>query len=166
MDAFLSDWRPPAPSLDSEGALRLWLWEVHVTSKLPDAVPLDPPTPSTHSTHGVHVLLFCKTLEGASVTILVDDWRPWMRVLSRTAQSASTLLQPLLPKLKRGEWGPVLKVTAEDPKRKLYGWEPDASLGSRTFSSARLTLANLYAASQVEEVLRAASDAEGNALWP
>ena len=166
MEDFLSDWRAPPPAPQADGSMRLWLWEVHVTSKLPDAVPLEPPTPSSHATHGVFVLLFCKTLEGASVTLVVDDWRPWVRVLSRTSKSAAALLQPLLPSLKRGEWGPVIRVTAEEPKRKLYGWEPDASLGSRTFSSVRLTLANLYAANQVEETLRGAVDGEGNALWP
>jgi DNA polymerase elongation subunit (family B) len=57
-------------------------------------------------------------------------------------------------------------MTQEEPKRKLYGWEPDATLASRTFPSARLTLANLYAADQVKEILRGATDTEGQPLWP
>ena len=88
MDTFLADWQAPPPSLEDDGSLPLWLWEVHVTSKLPEEVPLAPPTASSHTTHGVFVVLFCKTVQGASVTLIVDDWRPWMRVLSRTNKEA------------------------------------------------------------------------------
>ena len=166
MESFLADWQPSAPKLEDDGTLRLWLWEVHVTSKLPEEVPVHPPTASSHTTHGVFVILFCKTALGASVTLIIEDWRPWIRVLSRTNKEAVTLLSPLMSKLRRGDWGPVLRMTQEEPKRKLYGWEPDATLASRTFSSARLTLANLYAADAVKDILRAEHDTEGQPLWP
>lgn len=163
VSSFLHEWAPPSPVV-TDGRLRLWLWEVHVTSKLPDEVVLHPPTSTSHVTHGVFVLLFCKTKQGASVTVIVDDWRPWLRVLSRTSKEAVTLLSPLMRDLRRGDRGPVLRMIQEEPKRKLYGWEPDAALASRTFPSARLVLSSLYAAESVVTTLNSAVDSEGTPL--
>jgi DNA polymerase elongation subunit (family B) len=164
MEGFLHSWQPPLPRAEVDGRLKLWLWEVHVTHKLPEEVDVRaPPTRTSHTTDGVFVILFCKTLEGASVTLIVEDWRPWMRVLSRGSKDVASLLSPHLAGLRRG---PVQRMVSEDPKRKLYGWEPDEHLASRTFSSVRLVMKTLYGMDRVQTTLEHALDGEGRPLLP
>jgi hypothetical protein len=89
----------------------LFIWELNVLSKLPGRE------------NGVYVVLFCKNAAGEAVTVIVDDWRPWIRVLNtKSATPARALLNPSSLYL-------IDEIKDEEPIRKLYGWEPDAKLG-------------------------------------
>lgn len=112
----------------------LFLWELNVLSRLPGRE------------NGVYVVLFCKNAEGAAVTVCVDDWRPWIRVLNtKSAADARTLINPRSLYL-------IDEIKDEEPIRKLYGWEPDEKLDSKKYPCAKLFFKNLYNAKKVEEM--------------
>jgi hypothetical protein len=143
--------------------LSLWLWEIQVLAKLPQKVSLQKIEASNYNEEGIFILLFCKTKEGNTVTVIVDDWKPWCRLLSKDEKKdpLSILGTKNILELRRSV---VYSIEKETPKQKLYGWEPNNELGSKTFSSVRLTLNSLYGLDRIESMVQTQTDDAGNLL--
>jgi DNA polymerase elongation subunit (family B) len=113
----------------------LWLWELNVLSRV-------------HGRdNGVYVVLFCKDADGQNVSVVIDDWRPWIRVLNTlNLAPARTMINPRASYL-------IDEIKDEEPIRKLYGWEPDENLESKKYPAAKLFFNNLFSAKKIEELL-------------
>jgi len=115
--------------------MNLWLWELNVLSRV-------------HGRdNGVYVVLFCKDAGGASVSVVIDDWRPWIRVLNTFSQS------PIRSMINTRALYLIDEIKDEEPIRKLYGWEPDENLNSKRYPAAKLYFTNLFAAKKIEDLL-------------
>lgn len=148
MNTFIETLLPKTP----KAIHRLWLWEIYVTTKLPNTID------------GIYIILFCKTEEGQTVTLIVDNWKPWCRILSKDKKEVLSILgMKCIQDLK---YGPVLAIEKESPKQKLYGWEPDEQLGSKQFPSVKLTMKNLYGMDKIESILKQHRDEDGFPILP
>jgi DNA polymerase elongation subunit (family B) len=89
---------------------------------------------------GCFIVLTCKTIEGATVTVIVTDWLPWFRIISNTGDEFEQL-KKVFPK------GPIQSITKESVLySKACGWEPMSlkNMNTKTFGCTRVTVKGLY----------------------
>ena len=149
---FLRDLRPPADlstQLTSFNTkLRLWLLSVQALGRLPASTSPKSASRTGAEEEGTFIVLTCKTSQGNTVTVVVNDWLPWFRVISNTDQDVFEILK----KTSLLKSGPIHSIHRElkEGKPILYskacGWEPTSkeNMNTKTFQSTRITVKGLY----------------------
>jgi len=124
MESFLKSW-DPSPSIPSEKGYHLWLWEIAVEQK-----------------DDIEITLWCKNESGGLVTLNVEGWHPWMRVLDADIKHLPGILS-------------IKECTIQ----KMYGWEPQSpsNMQSKQFKGYELELESLYSHKWISEKIKASN---------
>ena len=137
MEPFFADWKSPRPTSEF---IEVFLLEVLVGQR----VPGDDYCPPT-------AFLFGRTLEGATVTVRVSDWQPWLRVVGIDTDTPYSVIER-----HAGSWC-MKNIARRDGKpriehgriSKLFGWVGNEDLSTKTYASARIHTTSLYAADEL-----------------
>ena len=137
MDGFFADWKSSRPTTES---IEVFLLEVIVGQR----VPGDDYCPPT-------AFLFGRTMEGATVTVRVSDWQPWLRVVGIDTDSPYSVLERYagswcLKNIARREGKPRIE---HGRISKLFGWVGNDDLTTKTYASTRIHTTSLYAAEEL-----------------
>jgi DNA polymerase elongation subunit (family B) len=137
MERFFSDWQAPRPT---SSTVEVFLLEVLVGQR----VPGDDYCPPT-------AFLFGRTLEGATVTVRVSDWQPWLRVVGIDTELPYSVLER-----HAGSWCLKNIARADGKPRiehgrisKLFGWVGNDDLTTKTYACTKIHVTSLYAGEEL-----------------